>query len=58
MRAKDRDGELSSLLPATYATIFFGTPHRGLVVDNMLSTVGDNQGRIDLLKSIQVNGGI
>lgn len=44
---------LASLLPATYATIFFSTPHRGLVVDDIRAMLGENSLREGLVDSIR-----
>lgn len=53
----DESHVLASLLPATYATIFFGTPHRGLVVDDIRSMLGENSPRVGLVDSISEKSG-
>ena len=53
----DEDGEelISSLYKATYGILFFGTPHKGLVVANIEKMIAedDNHPRSALLKDIE-----
>lgn len=45
------------LFSNTRAAIFFGTPHRGLVVDDILAMLEDGSSREALVKSIQTGAG-
>lgn len=52
------DPYYKDLIKATYGILFFGTPHKGMVVDNLLEAMnatGGNQERIELVKSIESN---
>lgn len=42
-----------SLFENTKATIFYATPHRELVVDDIISMTGDDSAREDLVKSLR-----
>lgn len=53
-RASDEDLAAQSLVRATYGVLFFGVPHRGLFIDdviNMVEAESQHQ-RIPLLKEI------
>lgn len=52
MKAKENDRDHGALFDSTRATIFFGTPHRGLLVDDILAMAGDDSPRASLVKSI------
>lgn len=46
------------LIKAIYGIFFFGTPHKGMVVENLLEAMeatGVSQERIELVKSIESN---
>jgi pimeloyl-ACP methyl ester carboxylesterase len=49
------DELLACILKATYGMIFFGTPHRGMSVENLLDSVDQTgyKSRKELLKEIQ-----
>lgn len=51
------DPAIHSIFKATYATIFFGTPHRGFSVDDIRAMINEKSGsgRIALVNSIQKN---
>ncbi|KAA8894721.1 hypothetical protein FN846DRAFT_785990 [Sphaerosporella brunnea] len=53
VRAKESEKIYGSLFRCTRATIFFGTPHRGLSVDDILDMIGDHSSRVELVKSLQ-----
>lgn len=46
-----------SIFKATYATVFFGTPHRGFAVDDILGIIDKKtgSGRVALVESIRKN---
>lgn len=54
MKAKDNPLKHGPLFMSTKAAIFFGTPHRGLVVDDLLAMIGEGSTREDLIKSLEV----
>lgn len=53
MKAKDSKNTHGTLFDQTRATIFFGTPHRGMLVDDILDMIGDSSRRVQLVKSIK-----
>lgn len=60
MRAKESEpsSDQSHIFPSTYATIFFGTPHRGLVVDDIRASLEEESSRHALLDSIEKGAGL
>lgn len=41
-----------ALFQHTRATLFFGTPHRGMLVDDILNMIGDRSQRLKLVESL------
>ncbi|RPB13466.1 hypothetical protein P167DRAFT_115662 [Morchella conica CCBAS932] len=60
VRAKESEpgSDQSHIFPSTYATIFFGTPHRGLVVDDIRASLEEESSRHALLDSIEKGAGL
>lgn len=52
VKAKESERLYRSFFSSTKATIFFGTPHRGLVVDDILAMLGEASLRQDLVRSL------
>lgn len=52
MKAKGNVRAHGALFQSTRAAIFFGTPHRGLLVDDILAMVGEGSPRVALVNSI------
>lgn len=52
VKAKENDQVHGTLFESVCATIFFGTPHRGILVDDILAMVGEDSPRLDLVNSI------
>lgn len=52
MKAEENDRVHGALFKSVCGTIFFGTPHRGIVVDDILAMVGESSPRTDLVNSI------
>lgn len=57
VKANENKGRHGALFANTRATLFFGTPHRGLVVDDILAMLEDGSAREALVKSIQTGAG-
>lgn len=52
MKAKENDRVHGTVFKSVCGTIFFGTPHRGIIVDDILAMVGEGSPRTELVKSI------
>lgn len=52
MKAKESEYSHGSLFRRTRATMFFGTPHRGFLVDDILAMVNGST-RLALVKSLE-----
>lgn len=52
MNAKEKK-HYNEIFESTRAMIFFGTPHRGLLVDDLLRTVGEKSTRERLIESLK-----
>lgn len=53
VKAKDNENIHGSLFSRTRATMFFGTPHRGMLVDDILAMIGQSSQRIPLVRSLE-----
>lgn len=53
VKAKDNENIHGSLFSRTRATMFFGTPHRGMLVDDILAMIGQSSQRMPLVRSLE-----
>lgn len=53
MKAKDFESLHGTLFSRARATLFFGTPHRGMLVEDILTMIGDDSHRATLVKSLE-----
>jgi hypothetical protein len=53
VQAKENETRFGTLFSSIRAIMFFGTPHRGLVVDDILAMIKENSPRQALVQSLQ-----
>ncbi|KAL0633622.1 hypothetical protein Q9L58_007446 [Maublancomyces gigas] len=53
VKAKDFESLHGTLFSRARATLFFGTPHRGMLVEDILTMIGDDSHRATLVKSLE-----
>lgn len=61
MQTDERDhATVAALYKATYGILFFGTPHKGLVIDDIQRIIAgeDHHPRADLLEQINVKSNL
>ena len=54
-RVNQTETASTTLHQASYGFVFFAVPHRGMIVDDMIETIGESHPRNALLKQITQN---
>lgn len=55
VKAVENPDMYDDLSSSIHATVFYGTPHRGMVIDDMRAMIGKNSPKDELVDSIKID---